>query len=82
MTDHETRDLLRQEKEEKFEAMLDSIRWSPTGKAALLDLILETWDVGITDAIREGLSGPLREEGENLIAEQKRIHTWKGLYHG
>ena len=74
------KDLLRQEKEEKFEAMLDSIRWSPTGKAALLDLLLETYKMDETDAMKDCLIGPVSEEAEELIETER--HRWKGYWHG
>ena len=56
MTDPDLKkEFVQQDKEEMSDRALNQIKWSQIGKADLLDLLLETHEMSITDAVKVAL---------------------------
>ena len=68
------------EAEKKLKQLIDGLRWSERGKAELLELLLDTYEWSETEAVKEVLDGPLRDQGLELI--QSESNRWKGFWHG
>jgi len=80
MTDLIKAEMAGIENEKKFHKWFESIRWSERGKAELLDILLETYEMSPADAVKEALDGPYSEEAMELI--QSESNRWKGFWHG
>mgnify|MGYP003150825631 FL=1 len=80
MTDLIKAEMAGIENQKKFHKLIESIRWSERGKAELLDILLETYEMSPADAVKEALDGPYSEEAMELI--QSESNRWKGFWHG
>ena len=80
MTDPDLKkEFVQQDKEEMSDRALNQIKWSQIGKADLLDLLLETHEMSITDAVKVALSGPHSDEAMELINFQR--YQLEGMCH-